>query len=160
MVPIIMVLFIVGLFAIMLSLTPEQAPSDIRPLESDPGMVTVFKSPTCGCCGNYVGFLEDAGFAVDVRMVDDMDTVKDHYGIPGNLESCHTAVFYGKHIVEGHVPIDVVNGFIMEPYGEQDGISLPGMPAGSPGMGDISEKTGTWTIYGFKDGDVSVYSTY
>jgi hypothetical protein len=94
--------------------------------------MTVYKSPTCGCCGKWVDHVRSAGFTVTVRDVNDLDSVKKELGIPATLASCHTAVV-GAYLVEGHVPADVINKMLADkPTGR--GLAVPGMPGGSPGM--------------------------
>ena len=94
--------------------------------------VTVWKTPTCGCCGKWVTHLEDAGFAVEVHDLEDLAPVKATHGVPADLESCHTAVVEG-YVVEGHVPAaDVAR--LLEERPAVTGLAVPGMPIGSPGM--------------------------
>lgn len=115
--------------------------------------ISVFKSPNCGCCNGHVSAYEQAGFSVDVNQMSNMDGVKAQHNIPSNMLSCHTAVV-GDYFVEGHVPIEAVEKLLSEKP-DIDGIALPGMPAGSPGM--PGAKRGTWTIYAIKDGEVSEF---
>ena len=103
----------------------------------------VFKTTTCGCCGNYVEYLQQHGVVVKVTNVADMAPVHARYGVPPALQSCHTAVV-NNYIVEGHVPIGAIKKLVGE--GKKiKGIALPGMPAHSPGMGEM--KPGTLTVY-------------
>ena len=95
-------------------------------------VVEVFKSPTCGCCGAWVAHLEQNGFDVKSTNVRDMTAVKRQAGVPRALASCHTALVDG-YIVEGHVPADDVKRLLSE-RPDVAGISVPGMPIGSPGM--------------------------
>ncbi len=88
-------------------------------------------------------YLQENGITVETVMVDDTSTIKEEYGIPPDLWSCHTMVVDGYY-VEGHVPIDVVLK-LLEERPPIDGIALPGMPPGSPGMD--GEKDGPWVIY-------------
>jgi hypothetical protein len=117
--------------------------------------VTLYKSPTCGCCEKYVSYLRENGFTVNAINQNDMDPIKERYGI-GNLASCHTALING-YIVEGHVPVHAINKMLKEKPAIV-GISAPGMPTNSPGMGEM--KKGTLTIYSIpKSGEKSkVYS--
>lgn len=94
--------------------------------------VTVYKSPTCGCCVKYVAELKRNGFDVNVVTTNNMKQIKDQHNIPSNMESCHTAVFE-DYFVEGHVPLDVVFSLLRE-RPNITGIALPGMPSGTPGM--------------------------
>lgn len=116
--------------------TPQQQEYDI----------TVYKTPSCGCCGLYVKYLEGKGLNVHVIERTNLDDVKT--GIPKDLWSCHTSKM-GKYTIEGHVPIEVLEKLKAE-QPDIDGVALPGMPAGSPGMGGA--KQGEWTIYSIKDG--------
>lgn len=94
--------------------------------------MTVYKSPTCGCCGAWVDHVRAAGFAVTVKDVDDLAPIKLMAGVPQPLQSCHTASI-GGYVVEGHVPADVIERFLAE-RPQARGLAVPGMPVGSPGM--------------------------
>lgn len=94
--------------------------------------VVVYKSPTCGCCNGWVEHLREAGFEVEPRDVRDLMSVKLDAGVPPSLSSCHTALIDG-YVVEGHVPADVVKKLLAE-RPPVAGISVAGMPVGSPGM--------------------------
>jgi hypothetical protein len=94
--------------------------------------MTVWRSPSCGCCGAWIEHMEAAGYSVTVREVDDVMPAKRAAGVPDDLASCHTAMIDG-YVVEGHVPADVVDRLLSE-RPEASGIAVPGMPAGSPGM--------------------------
>ena len=111
--------------------------------------VTVYKSPTCGCCVGYIGELKKQGFNVKTVNLEDMNSIKLKYNIPRHMQSCHTMVV-GDYFVEGHVPIEAVNKLLSE-RPDIDGIALPDMPAGSPGM--PGTKDGLWKIYGLKNGE-------
>lgn len=88
-------------------------------------------------------YLQENGVEVETVMTDDTSAIKEEYGIPEELWSCHTTIVDGYYI-EGHVPIDVVLK-LLEERPAIDGIALPGMPSGSPGMD--GEKDGPWRIY-------------
>jgi len=94
--------------------------------------IVVYKSPTCGCCGKWVKHMEDAGFSVDVENRRDLAPIKRDLGIPGRMQSCHTAKV-GDYVVEGHVPADLVKRMLDEKP-DIKGLAVPGMPMGSPGM--------------------------
>lgn len=94
--------------------------------------MTVYKSPSCGCCGKWVEHAEKHGFTVKVVNVDDIKAVKAKAGIPDKLASCHTTLV-GGYVVEGHVPAaDIKKLLAQKPKAK--GIVAPGMPMGSPGM--------------------------
>ena len=98
-----------------------------------PTPITIYKSPTCGCCAKWVDHMRAAGFATTVRDTPDMDPVKRREGVPKDLESCHTALV-GAYVVEGHVPAADVLRLLRERPAGVRGVAAPGMPAGSPGM--------------------------
>lgn len=106
--------------------------------------IQVYKSPTCGCCGNYVEYLKELGAEVKVEETEAMNEIKIKYKVPTLLESCHTSVVEG-YVVEGHVPVEAIRKLLDEKPRIQ-GISLPEMPAGSPGMG--GEKIAPFQIHG------------
>ncbi|PJE60022.1 MAG: hypothetical protein COU85_00500, partial [Candidatus Portnoybacteria bacterium CG10_big_fil_rev_8_21_14_0_10_44_7] len=94
--------------------------------------VTIIKSPDCGCCVSYSAYLRERGFATKTENRTDMDAVKTEYQIPQKMQSCHTAL-WGDYFVEGHVPLEAVEKLLAEKPAI-DGIALPEMPSGSPGM--------------------------
>lgn len=104
--------------------------------------ITVYKSPTCGCCEKYVDYLRENGFQVQAVNQTDMSGIKKRYGV-SHLASCHTALV-GGYVVEGHVPVDAIRKLLKEKPAIT-GISAPGMPMNSPGMGEM--KKGTLNIY-------------
>jgi hypothetical protein len=116
--------------------------------------MTVFKSPTCGCCKAWVTHAEKAGFKCVVRDMEDLTEVKRNFAIPRALESCHT-VQVGTYLVEGHVPADLVIKMLRDKPVAR-GLAVPGMPVGSPGMEGgtperyqvlLFDKTGNTTVY-------------
>lgn len=117
--------------------------------------ITVYKSYTCSCCAGWVDHMKDNGYKVDVVNMEDnaMTKIKRKYNIPRSMRSCHTTVA-GGYIVEGHVPARVVDELLSE-RPAIDGIALPGMPAGSPGMPGWKKET--WKIYALKDRRTSLY---
>lgn len=117
--------------------------------------MTVYKSPTCGCCTKWVEHMEANGFRVEVKDMDNVAPVKDGHGVPSSLRSCHTGVVDG-YVVEGHVPADVVVKLLRE-RPQVAGIAVPGMPMGSPGMeGSYSENYDVLTFDGA--GKTTVYA--
>lgn len=108
----------------------------------------------CGCCLAYADILRRAGFAVTVVSNPDMAAYKRSKGVPDALQSCHTVSVAG-YLVEGHVPVAVVKRLVAE-RPRLTGIALPGMPAGSPGMGE--GKSAPFRIIGFAPGRTSLYA--
>jgi hypothetical protein len=94
--------------------------------------VVVHKSPSCSCCGAWVEHMRDAGFPVEVRNADNLEPVKSRLGVPYGKGSCHTAEVDG-YFVEGHVPAGDIKRLLAE-RPDARGLTLPGMPLGSPGM--------------------------
>jgi len=104
--------------------------------------VTLYKSPTCGCCEKYVDYLRENGFAVTAINENNMDAIKKRHGV-SHIASCHTALV-GGYVVEGHVPVGAIRKLLKEKPAIT-GISVPGMQMNSPGMGEM--KKGTLTVY-------------
>jgi hypothetical protein len=104
---------------------------------------TLYKDPYCSCCQEYVKYLEQNGFRTKVVVMDDMQPVKRQNKVPKAYESCHT-VRVGGYVVEGHVPVAAIKKLLAEKP-KIVGISVPGMPAGSPGMGGT--KTEPLAVY-------------
>lgn len=94
--------------------------------------LVVYKTPWCGCCGGWVTHMTRAGFTPKVVEVQDLAPVRQKYGIPFVLSSCHTGVVAG-YILEGHVPPADVTRLLRE-RPKALGLVVPGMPLGSPGM--------------------------
>ena len=118
-------------------------------------VVEVFKTPSCGCCYGYVLFLEEEKFNVKQTDMRSLHIIKQKYNIPVEMQSCHTTIM-GEYFIEGHVPFEAVEKLLKE-QPDIDGIALPGMPIGTPGMpGDKDEP---YVIYQLKDGKSSVFMT-
>lgn len=94
--------------------------------------VTAFKSPTCGCCSDWVKHMRANGFTVEAHDVNDVSPMRRRYGVPGPLASCHTAVVSG-YAIEGHVPAADIKRLLRE-RPKVIGLAVPGMVIGSPGM--------------------------
>ncbi len=106
--------------------------------------VTLYKSPTCGCCGGWGAHMEEKGYAVNVIETNDMQSVKEEFEIPYELESCHTSEIEG-YVVEGHVPEEAIARLLSEKP-DIKGIGMAGMPSGSPGMPGPKEDFEVYTI--------------
>lgn len=122
--------------------------------ESSDLLFTVYKSMNCGCCTSYIAELK-RDYNVDVVISSDseLSEIKDSLNIDPNMRSCHT-ILVGDYFIEGHVPIEAVEKLLAE-NPNIDGISLPRMPAGSPGMGGV--KSGLFTIYSITDGNIDTF---
>ncbi|MGH7457695.1 MAG: DUF411 domain-containing protein [Longimicrobiaceae bacterium] len=120
-------------------------------------LVTIYKSPTCGCCANWVEHLQENGFRTEVHDSNELGSVKSEHAVPPDLSACHTALVDG-YVVEGHVPAETIRKLLAE-RPRVAGVAVPGMPMGSPGMeGPYSEsyQVLTFTV----QGETGVYATY
>ena len=117
--------------------------------------MTVYKDPNCGCCAAWAQIMAREGFEVQVKDTDKLDAMRKMAGVPERFAGCHMAMVDG-YIVEGHVPPAVVKKLVAEKPAIK-GVSLPGMPAGSPGMGGAKE--GPFQVLAIGDGAPRVYAT-
>jgi hypothetical protein len=109
----------------------------------------LYKNPQCGCCEGYAEYMRQNGFQVDVKPVHNLSEISQKAGIPPDLEGCHT-MFVDGYVIDGHVPADIVRKLLTD-RPDITGLTLPGMPAGSPGMG--GQKTVPFTVFSVpKDG--------
>jgi hypothetical protein len=99
---------------------------------ADPKTMTIYMSPTCGCCSKWVDHVKAAGFKTEVHEEEEMDAVKDNLGVPRDMRSCHTAQV-DKYLIEGHVPAEDIKK-LLDQQPKAAGLAAPGMPASSPGM--------------------------
>lgn len=115
----------------------------------------LYKNPQCVCCEAYADYLRKNGFEVTVKPTHDMPLIKQQHGVPERLEGCHTTLIDG-YVIEGHVAVAAINRLLTE-RPKITGISLPGMPMGSPGM--AGAKTEPLVVYEIVDGPERVYDT-
>ena len=94
--------------------------------------VISFRSASCSCCKKWINHLRDNGIEVVDNIIEDVSIIKNQYQIPNNLRSCHSAQI-ANYTIEGHVPIESINKLFREKP-NINGIAVPGMPLGSPGM--------------------------
>ncbi len=127
------------------------------PAFAEPIQATLYKNPQCSCCEGYARYLRRNGFEVEVKATNDLAEISSKAGVPEKLQGCHT-MFVDGYVVDGHVPVNVVRKLLSERPAIA-GITLPGMPTGSPGMN--GPKTEPFTIYAVtKDGaPPKVYAT-
>ena len=98
----------------------------------DSPKVISYRSASCGCCKKWINHLRDNGLEVVDNIVEDVSVIKNQYQIPNNLRSCHSAQI-ANYTIEGHVPIESIKKLFREKP-NINGIAVPGMPIGSPGM--------------------------
>jgi hypothetical protein len=124
--------------------------------DAAPTPITVYKTPSCGCCKDWVAHLKANGFAPTVHDMDDLTDIKRSVGIPRELESCHTAVI-GQYAIEGHVPADLIRKLMASHARDISGLAVPGMVPGSPGM-ETGVKQPYDVIAFTKNGKTSVFA--
>ncbi|WP_372764571.1 DUF411 domain-containing protein [Litorivivens sp.] len=117
----------------------------------------VYKSPTCGCCGEWVDYMQREGFSTAVHHPDNLDVVKLERGIPSQFQSCHTAVSEQGYVFEGHIPARDIRDFLASPPQDAIGLAVPGMPVGSPGM-EVGDRFSPYNVLLLKkDGSTEVF---
>ena len=124
------------------------------PARAAPLAATLYKNPECGCCDGYADYLRHHGFAVTAKATHDLAEISRKAGIPAELQGCHTT-FIENYVVDGHVPVEAIKKLLAERPAIK-GITLPGMPDGSPGMS--GKKAGPFKILAIgADGKTNVY---
>ena len=118
----------------------------------------VVKTPSCGCCSVWVERMKAAGFTVKVRDVEDTSPIAKAAGVPDRMRSCHTAKI-GGYVIEGHVPAADIRRLLAQKP-KAVGLSVPGMPAGSPGMEMGGRVDRYQTVLIQADGKHKVWATH
>lgn len=145
------------LWLLAVALAPASLRAGAPPAGPKSPVVQVWKTPSCGCCGQWVAHMRQAGFTVEVTDLADVAPIKARHGVPRPLASCHTAVVEG-YVVEGHVPAEDVRRLLRERPAVA-GLSAPDMPPGSPGM-DIPGSP-PYTVVSFtREGATQAYATH
>ena len=130
---------------------------DSRHQDSQP--ITVYKTPTCGCCQGWVDYLKTRGFRVETHDLDNLDGIKTQHGLTDPaLKSCHTAIVDG-YVVEGHVPAADIRRLLAEKP-KAIGLAVPGMPIGSPGMEQGSRRDPYDVLLVLRDGRTRVFQAH
>lgn len=139
---------------------PETSADQTSPVASATPQVAldVYKSETCGCCQDWIDYMEDQDFGVTSYHPVDLAGEKQELGVSARYQSCHTAVSPEGYVFEGHVPARLVEQFLDEKPEDAIGLAVPGMPVGSPGM----EMGGRFMAYQVlllkEDGSSEVYA--
>ena len=121
--------------------------------------ITVYKTPTCGCCTKWVDHLKANGFNVTVHEVENTAEYSRKNGVPASARSCHIGVV-GGYAVEGHVPAAEIQRLLKE-RPKAKGLAVPGMPVGSPGMDFPGGPPGKYNVVLIgEDGKLSTYQQY
>jgi hypothetical protein len=133
------------------ALHAQQKPAAAKP------HLTVYKSPTCGCCAKWVDYMQASGFTSAVTNMPDVTPIKIKHGVTPRLASCHTTLV-GGYVIEGHVPVEDVRRLLKEKPAVV-GLAAPGMPAGSPGM-DVPNSPPYDVLAFDKSGATRVFATH
>jgi hypothetical protein len=149
----IKVLMVLVLLSLSLSVKAEVETKSVEPL-----VIEVYRSPSCGCCSKWLQHLRDNQFEVIDHVTNEVQAVKDKYGVPANMASCHTALVNG-YVIEGHVPASDIRKLLkIKP--SVIGISVPGMPVGTPGM-EMGGKKDPYKVVSFdSEKNYKVFSSY
>ena len=118
----------------------------------------VHKTPTCGCCKMWVTHMEENGFTINTKDHQNLVKIKEELKIEPEYRSCHTGVSSQGHFFEGHIPSKYVSQFLSEDNQDAIGLSVPGMPLGSPGMEVEDRFTPYDVLVHYKDGSTKVYA--
>ena len=133
--------------------------SNISKPQSDSNFeLLVHKTPTCGCCKMWVKHMEENGFTVNTKDHQSLVKIKEELKINPEHRSCHTGVSSQGHFFEGHIPSKYVSQFLSEGNPDAIGLSVPGMPLGSPGMEVEDRFTPYDVLVHLKDGSTKVYA--
>jgi hypothetical protein len=119
--------------------------------------VQVYKTATCGCCGQWVAHMKLNGFDVQFENVPDTAPYRKKYGVPDAMQSCHTAIVDG-YAIEGHVPAADIQRLLKDKP-KAAGLAVPGMVMGSPGMEGSSAQAYSVMMF-TADGKTSIYAKY
>lgn len=143
-------LFAIGL---LVAATGVKAESPGKPID-----IVVHRSPSCMCCGKWLAHLKENNFNVKDIITDDVQAIKDKYGVTQELASCHTAIVDG-YVIEGHVPADDIKK-LLKTKPKTVGLAVPGMVNGSPGM-EMGDKKDPYKVVSFDhEKQVKVFSSY
>ena len=135
----------------------EKPTASAGPINAKIIQMEVFKQASCGCCGKWVDHIESARFEVKTKNRQNLNAIKEEFGIQPRYQSCHTGVVDG-YIFEGHIPASLVQRFLKEKPGDAIGLAVPGMPVGSPGM-EMGERFDSYDVLLLKsDGSSEVYA--
>ncbi len=135
---------------------PAAAP--VAAVQANLPTVTLYKTPTCGCCALWGDRMRDYGFPVEVTETEDLAPIRAENGVINGLASCHTALVDG-YVIEGHVPPADVARLLTERPAVR-GLAVPGMPVGSPGMEVEGVPAASYQVYAFRGDSAAVFATH
>ena len=140
-----------------MTLSLESSDTNTQNIDSQFDLL-VHKTPTCGCCKKWVHHMEENGFSIMTEDHQSLSMIKDDLQIQPKFRSCHTGVSQEGYFFEGHVPSKYVAQFLSESTPGAIGLSVPGMPLGSPGMEVDNRFTPYDVLIHFEDGTSKVYA--
>ena len=147
------------LLIIICSLAIPVFSSELENENSNSGtMLLVHKTPTCGCCKMWMKHAEESGMTVYSQDHQNLMTIKEQYRIEPKYRSCHTTISSDGFVFEGHIPSKYIVQFLSENHTDAIGLSVPGMPLGSPGMEYENQFSPYDVLILFKDGTSKVYA--
>ncbi len=117
--------------------------------------ITVYRSPSCGCCGQWITHMKKHGFEVTDIKTNDIETIKAKNNIPPSLASCHTAIING-YAIEGHIPADDIKRFLTQKP-NMKGLAVGGMPIGSPGMESEKMIKQPFDVMAFNENEIKLF---
>ena len=120
-------------------------------------VIEVYHDPACGCCVNWIRYMQAHGYVVTTHEDQSMAAVKARLGVPAAVASCHTALI-GGYVIEGHVPVEDIRRLLAE-QPDALGLAAPGMPMGSPGMEMGAPERYDVLLIG-RDGSSRVFATH
>ena len=143
--------FVIGTFAI------TALPANVFSMSDS---LIVYRTETCGCCGEWVKRMISGGLRAEVQFVNDelLKSIKLQLGISTELSSCHTATI-SQYFVEGHVPVNDIHRLLIE-RPKARGLTVPGMPIGSPGMEMGNTREPFDTLLVFENGRTEVFNRH
>ena len=134
------------------------ATDDNQRIYSKNHLMLVHKTPTCGCCKEWVKHAKNHGFNVTTQDHQSLEKIKSMYKIAPEYRSCHTTISSNGFVFEGHIPSQYIEKFLSEEHPNAIGLTVPGMPLGSPGM-DFGDRSMPYDVLIlFKDGTSKVYA--
>jgi hypothetical protein len=145
-------------FAIFLAVLALLAGCSKAPSSAGAQQLTVYKSPTCGCCAKWMEHVNANGLATELKSEQDMTTVQKNLGVPDGLHACHVATA-GGYLIVGHVPAEDIQRLLREKP-KALGLAVRGMPAGSPGMEHGGHREPFDTLLFQADGQSSVFAQH
>lgn len=146
-----------SLLLFILVMSVESSDLNIKNINSQMELL-VHKTPTCGCCKKWMKHLEENDFNLSSQDHQNLNDIKDMHNIEPQYRSCHTAVSSDGFIFEGHIPSKYIKQFLSENHDDVIGLSVPGMPLGSPGMEFDNRFMPYDVLILYKDGSSKVYA--